>query len=147
MSTGAESAGRVRRWLRLGLASLAAEMLLLGLPASAASAWFFDWFPFGRGWIAATGPYHEHVIADLGYAYVGLGAVLVWAAVRPGRELGRAAAAGAAVANVPHLIFHLRHAGDLPTGEAAAENALLALAVVVSVGVLLSAGKLSPTGE
>lgn len=136
-ASGAGSgAGRVRLWMRLGLAALAVEMLLLGVPAAAGPRWFTDWFPLGRGWVAATGPYNEHSVADLGYAFLGLGAVLVWAAARLGRDVCRLAGLGATVANVPHLIFHLSHPVELAVGDNLAQDGLLGVSVAVSLAVL-----------
>ncbi|MFI5928441.1 hypothetical protein ACIA3K_21085 [Micromonospora sp. NPDC051543] len=134
------------RWIRIGSASLAAQMLALGVPAAVAPRWFFDWFPFGGGWVAAGGPYNEHLLSDLGYAYLALAVVLGWAAARPVRELCLAAAAASVVANTPHLLFHLAHAGALPTVDSVAENALLALTVVVGLAVFFAAYRL-PAGN
>ncbi|MGV9214117.1 hypothetical protein ACTFTM_19855 [Micromonospora sp. RB23] len=134
------------RWIRIGSAVLAAQLLALGAPASVAPRWFFDWFPFGAGWVAAGGPYNEHLLSDLGYAYLALAVVLGWAAARPARELCLAAAAASIVANTPHLLFHLAHAEALPTVDSVAENALLALTVVVGLAVFLAAYRL-PAGN
>ncbi|MET7704782.1 hypothetical protein [Micromonospora sp. NPDC005413] len=125
---------------------LAAQMLALGVPASTAPQWFFDWFPFGAGWVAAGGPYNEHLLSDLGYAYLALGVVLGWAAVRPVRELCLAAAAAAVVANTPHLLFHLVHAETLPIVDSIAENALLAFTVVVGLAAFFGAYRI-PAGS
>ncbi|MFY1616115.1 hypothetical protein [Micromonospora sp. WMMD736] len=133
---------RPTRWIRIGSAVLAAQMLALGVPASVTPRWFFDWFPFGAGWVAAGGPYNAHLLSDLGYAYLALAVVLGWAAARPVRELSLTAAVASVVANTPHLLFHLAHAGALPTVDSVAENALLALTVVVGLAVLFAAYRL-----
>ncbi len=106
------------------------------MPAVAAPRWFFRWFPFGRGWFAATGAYNEHSILDLGFAEIAFGIVLVWAAVTLGRELCLAASVAAVVANVPHLMFHLAHTDELPIGDNIAQDGLLGLSTLVAVIVL-----------
>ncbi|WP_124822761.1 hypothetical protein [Micromonospora ureilytica] len=133
-------------WVRIGSAVLAVQMLALGVPASVAPLWFFDWFPFGAGWVAAGGPYNGHLLSDLGYAYLALAVVLGWAAVRPVRELCLAAAAAAVVANTPHLLFHLAHAEALPIVDSVAENALLAFTVVVGLAVFFGAYRIPAGG-
>jgi hypothetical protein len=128
---------RSRLWLRLALAVLAIEMVVIGGPAAFAPEWFFRSFPFGRGWVASTGAYNEHSMLDLGYVYIAFGVVMVWAAVRLSPELTRAALAGALVANVPHLIFHLSHTRQLPLADDVAQSLLLAVPTAVNLAALL----------
>jgi hypothetical protein len=140
-------ASAARRSVRFAVAALAFEMFLLGIPASVAPRWFFDEFPVGRGWVAGHGPFNEHAIADFGYAYLGLGVVLVWAAVQPSRLLCRVAAAGATVVNLPHLLFHVTHSGDLSFGDNVTQAALLVVAVLVGVAAVLLSYLPWPAGE
>lgn len=126
-----------RRWLRIGLAALAFEMLLIGVPASIAPPWFFDWFLLGRGWAGAIGPYNEHYVFDLGLVYVSLGVVLVWAALRLGRELCRASLVASIVANAPHLVYHLNHTHELSLADNVAQDGLLMLLVLVAIQLLV----------
>jgi len=133
----------------LGLSALALQAAVLGVPAAVTPHWFFTWFPFGRGWVAAGGAYSPHMVADLGFLYLGLGTVLVWAAVVPTAQLVRAAATGSVLANLLHLVFHVRHTGDLPAGDAVAEIALLLAVVLIGIAVLILAyrpGRVSVTG-
>jgi hypothetical protein len=141
--TGVQPAGR---WVRVGLTLLCFEMFLLGLPAAFVPHWFFDWFLFGRGWVANGGPYNVHTVADIGQPYLGLGVVLAVAAVRHGRSLSWVAALGATVANGVHLLFHVVHAADMPLGDVVSENALLALGVAVGLWVMILARRL-PDGS
>jgi hypothetical protein len=131
------AASGARRSVRFAVAALAFEMFLLGIPASVAPRWFFDVFPVGRGWVAGHGPFNQHAITDFGYAYLGLGVVLAWAAFQPGRLLCRVAAAGATVANVPHLLFHLTHPGDLSFGDNLVQAILLVTTVLVGVAAVV----------
>jgi uncharacterized membrane protein len=136
-----------RWWLRLALALLAVEMFVIGIPAAVAPGWFHRDFPFGRGWVASTGPYNEHSVLDLGYVYVAFGVLLAWAAVRPARELARAALVATLVANVPHLIFHLSHTGPLPLADDVVQSLLLALPTVIALAALLLTVRRPGVGE
>lgn len=125
------------RIVRLALAALAAEMAILGLPASLAPAWFHGWFPFGRGWVVSTGPYNEHTVVDFGVLAVGLSIVLAWAAIRPARELCRAVLVGALAVNAAHTVFHLVHRGELGLADTLVQNGLLVVATLVNAGALV----------
>lgn len=123
--------------VRVALAGLAAEMAILGLPASLAPAWFHAWFPFGRGWVVSTGSLNEHTVADFGYVAVGLSIVLAWAAILPAPELCRAVLVGALVVHVSHAAYHLSHRGELAGADTVVQNGLLILATVVNAGALV----------
>jgi len=127
----------VQPMVRVALAALAAEMAILGLPASLAPAWFHAWFPFDRGWVASTGSFNQHTVADFGYLAVGLSIVLAWAAIRPAPELCRAVLVGAFVVNISHAAYHLSHGGELPVADTVVQNGLLILATVVNAGALV----------
>jgi hypothetical protein len=83
------------------------------------------------------GPYSEHYVLDLGYTYLGLSVVVVWATVRLSLELSRAAAAAAVVANLPHLLFHLNHTHALSLADNIAQDGLLTASTVAGVALLL----------
>lgn len=136
-STARPPALAARQWLRFGLGGLAIQMLMIGVLASIAPHWFFNWFLFGRGWAGAIGPYSEHYVLDLGYTYLGLGLVVGWATVRLTRELCRAAAAASLLANLPHLLFHLNHTHALGLGDNLAQDGALFATCVASFAVLL----------
>ncbi|GAA4681486.1 hypothetical protein [Phytohabitans rumicis] len=138
MSTTARSpAVPGRTLLRVGLAGMAVEMLFIGVPASLAPEWFFNWFAFGRGWAGAIGPYNEHYVLDLGFVYLALGAVLLWATFRLGRDLCIAALVGSLVANLPHLLFHLANTQALGTVDNVLQDGLLGSTVVYGLAMLL----------
>ncbi len=142
---GVRTGEPARPWLRIGFAALAVQQLALGVPAALIPHWFFTEFPFGRGWLVGTGPYNEHSVLDLGFGYVALGAVLIWAAASPGRELCRAAAFAALIGNVPHLYFHARHTDELPRVDAVVEVALLGFATLVSLLLFIAVFRRPPT--
>jgi len=49
------------------------------------------------------GPYNQHLTSDVGGLYLGFALVFTWAALRPGRELARAACAGFTVTQAIHF--------------------------------------------
>ena len=65
-------------------------------------------------------------------------AVLLLAAlVRPTRSLLRVAALASVAWQAPHAVYHLIHAGDLPTlADRVAQSVLLILTLVVAVALL-----------
>jgi hypothetical protein len=138
----------VPRAVRVMVAALAGEMAILGLPASLAPRWFHDWFPFGRGWVASTGPYNEHSVVDFGVVAVGLSLVLGWAAIRPTPELCRAVLVGTLGVNLAHLLFHLAHPAELGRIDTVVQDGLLVLAVLVNAAALVLISRLrAASGE
>lgn len=138
MSTPARPpANGSRGFLRFLLGGLAAQMLYIGVLASVAPHWFFGWFPFGRGWAGKIGPYSEHYVIDLGFTFLGLGVVVLWATIRPTLALARAAAAGSILANAPHLFYHLDHIHVLGLWDNVAQDGILVAATVAGIAVLL----------
>jgi hypothetical protein len=121
-------------------------LLLVAVPQAAAGAWAVlaprDWyasFPgLGHAWVAAYGPFEEHLAVDAGAGLLTLGLLLAWAAIvaRP-PQLRMALAAFSLFAAV-HLGYHLRTLGRIPSWDDAASIGSLALALLVPLGVLLS---------
>ena len=137
MTTPRPPAIPTRSLMRFGLAGMAVEMFLIGVPASVAPEWFYGWFPFGRGWAGALGAYNEHYVLDLGYVYLALGVVTAWATIQLGRDLCRAVLIASIVANAPHVIFHLFHTHALPAGDNIAQDSLLGITVVIGLALLV----------
>ena len=55
------------RWLRAGIALLAAAFGAVGFWAQLAPQSFYDDFPGGGGtWVSALPPYNEHLVRDVG---------------------------------------------------------------------------------
>jgi hypothetical protein len=109
-----------------------------GVGAIAAPRWFFDNFPgFGRHWTAAYPPFNEHLMTDVGAAFLTLGVLLLIAAYLRDRKVTNVVLIGLLVFSTAHLVFHSRHPGNLTGADLAAS--LVALAVgVVAPGVLLT---------
>jgi uncharacterized membrane protein len=109
-----------------------------GVAAIAAPRWFFDNFPgFGRSWAAAYPPYNEHLMTDVGAAFLSLGVILIIAAWLKDRKVTNVVLIGLLVFSTAHLVFHAGHAGNLTGVDLAASLVALALGVVVPA-ILLS---------
>ena len=120
----------------IALAILGVSGVGLGVYASLWPRQFFDDFPSGRGWVAADGPYNEHLVRDFGGLNLGMGFVAVLAAIVGGRWLVRAAAGSALLFGVPHFIYHLRHLDRYDGFDKVANVVSLAFVVVLGVVVL-----------
>jgi len=120
----------------LALAYLGASALMLGIYATFFPRGFYDDFPLGRGWVAADGPFNEHLVRDFGGLNLGLGLVLVVAAAVGGRVLVRTAALASLLFAVPHLVHHLRNRHALDGIDAVASPATLVVGVAVALAVL-----------
>jgi hypothetical protein len=92
---------------RVALLLLAVAGLYQGAWAQVAPRSFFDQFPGGMSWIAAEGPYNEHLVRDIGGLVNGLSVVALIAAWSLSRPLLVANALGWLVYAVPHFVFHV----------------------------------------
>lgn len=108
----------VDRVIRAGLAALALVGLAVGGWAAFSPRSFYDSFPGGgRAWVAADGPYNEHLLRDFGDLNLALTAVTVVALVTLVRAVVLAAALAWIVYSAPHLVYHLRHLDVYDTGD------------------------------
>jgi hypothetical protein len=99
---------------------------------------FYKDFPGGgRHWVAADGPYNEHLVRDVGNASLALGVVALTALLRPVRELVLAAAMAFLVLGLPHLAYHLRHLDVYDTSDQIASITSLAIGVVIPAVLLV----------
>lgn len=122
------------RWARVALAILAVSGLNVGLWIQLAPQSFYDEFPgAGHRWVAAFGPYNEHLLRDFGAMNVALGVLAAVAVVRPRRLLVRAAAGAWFLFGVQHLGFHLFHVDMLDGVDRVASPGALLLVLVMAV--------------
>jgi nucleoside-diphosphate-sugar epimerase len=104
-------ATRVALWvLLLGAVTVGAQALVdpVGFHAD---------FPFGRGWVAADGPYSEHLVRDFGAMNLALAVTAAAALWTASRTVVRVSAAAFVVFAVPHAIYHLGHVDGLGTAD------------------------------
>jgi hypothetical protein len=137
----------VRAVVRAGLAALAVTGLVIGIWAAFAPRSFYDDFPGGgHEWVAADGPYNEHLVRDVGELNLALAAVTLVALATVVRAAAMAAALGWLVYQVPHLLYHVRHADVFDnTTDKVTSIASLALGVALPLIVLLAALRLRPS--
>jgi hypothetical protein len=102
---------------------------------------FFDDFPGGgEHWVAADGPFNEHLVRDVGGLYLAVLAVTVSALVRTSTWTCRVAACAWLAFGVPHIWYHAHHADVLDAGSAAANLVVLTVGVVLPLVLLFRVG-------
>ncbi len=128
----------VRTVTRVALGYLMLVSLSIGAWALVAPRSFFDDYPgLGRAWVSVDGPYNEHLVRDVGGLNLALAVLLLAAAVTLSSAMVVTASIASLVWGVPHLVYHIAHAGDLDAGDAAAS--IIGLAVFVALPVVLLA--------
>ena len=134
-----------RQAARIALALLFVQGLIVGAWAAAWPRSFYDDFPGGgRAWVAADGPYNEHLVRDFGDLNLALAVVTLVALVASTRLVALPAALGWIVYQTPHLVYHLRHLDLYDTGDKVANVTALVFGLVLPIVVLLGARKLRP---
>jgi hypothetical protein len=134
------------RAVRAALALLVAQGLVVGSWAAISPRSFYDDFPGGgRAWVAADGPYNEHLVRDFGDLNLALAAVALVALVTMGRALVLAAGLGWIVYQAPHLVYHLRHLDVYDTTDQALNVISLVLALALPLAVVVLAPRLGRT--
>lgn len=132
---------------RLALGALAAVLAVVGGWAQLWPASFFRSFPAGRAWVAADGPYNEHLIRDVGGLTLALCLLTAVAAWRARPELIRLAGAAGLVYAVPHLTYHATHLHLYGTADAIGNVVVLGVAVMVPGWVAWSPEPRRPPGH
>jgi AhpD family alkylhydroperoxidase len=123
---------------RILLLSLALPTTITGAWALLAPAsWHGDFPCFGRDWLPFFGAYNEHLARDYGGALLALGVLLAWPALSPRVRLTRAIPAAFLAFALPHFVFHVANAGELPAGDEVVNLVTLALSVLIPVALLL----------
>src|SRR6266576_7238298 len=89
-----------------------------------------------RGWMSTLGAYDEHLVRDVGALFVGLGVLMIVAAVRGRRGLTVTASAVWLIFAVPHAIYHLLNLDPYTTPGAVANAATLGWTVLGALIVL-----------
>ena len=112
--------------------------LYVGLWATAFPASFHESFPGPfSSWVAADGPYNEHLVRDVGTFNLGLATASAMATRYRDRGPGLVVALAWIVCSVPHLGYHLHHLGGLGAVDAVAQVIALGSPLVLAVPLLL----------
>ena len=138
--------GRRPGLARAALLALCGYCLFLGFTAVAVPHTFFTDFPFLAHWVERLPPYNEHLVTDVGGAYLGFAVILGLAAWRPERNLVIAACAGFLTIAVPHLLFHVTHLDGFGVVDGAAEIAALASLLIPPIIALWATRPAVPDG-
>ncbi len=135
----AQRADRGRLAARVGLALVAAGNAEVAIWGTVAPRSFYDSYPgFGHHWVAALGPYNEHLVRDYAGAELGFAVLLAIAAWWFSQRIVLAAGAAFLAGTLPHFAYHLTttskfgavdNAGSL--GAFMLEMAVVAAAVLV----------------
>jgi hypothetical protein len=127
-----------RRSAKALLVVLAATGLWVGVWALVDPRGFFDGFPGGgRSWVAADGPYNEHLVRDVGAFNVALGLLALWAFARPTRVMVVGTAIAWLAYGLPHAVYHATHldvfsgADKTMVAVATAATPIVALALLI----------------
>lgn len=127
---------RHRGWIAALLVALGAPQALIGLWALIAPRSFYDDFGPGGGWVSTLGAYDEHLVRDVGALFVGLGVLMIVAAVRGRRSLTLTAVAVWLIFAVPHAVYHALNLGPYTTTDAIANAVSLGWTVLTPIIVL-----------
>lgn len=101
--------------LRIALAILAVNELVIGAWNQFAPASFYENFPT----VDQTPPFSEHFARDFGGATLGIAVLLVIAFLRPRGSFPLPAGIAYTVFAIPHFFFHAHHLEHASPGEVA----------------------------
>jgi nucleoside-diphosphate-sugar epimerase len=122
---------------RLLLSILGISGLAVGVQALFAPQYFYEEFPFGRGWVAMEPSFNEHLVRDVGAFNLALAAITFVAIAMRSPLAARLSALAWLVFSIPHGMFHVAHLHHMAAGDTiglvlgTAGPALLALLVLV----------------
>jgi hypothetical protein len=125
-------------WVRTGL-------FVVGVPAAVTGGWallaprsFYDDFPgSGKAWIAAYGPFDEHLVRDVGGLMLAISLATLIAAILMDRRLIAVIVSASLVYDASHLAFHASERGGLSTRDYAVNVILLAVIVLIKLAILV----------
>jgi hypothetical protein len=119
--------------IRICLGVLALSALSIGLPASFAPETFYTDYPFYTALVKLLPPYNEHLITDVGGLYLGFALMLIWATIKPSRQLVVPLCWGWIIAQTLHFAFHIGHLTGFTTSQAVGQTIGLGLYVLIAL--------------
>jgi hypothetical protein len=141
--------GRHATAIRGILVTLGLPQTVIGLYALIAPRGFYEDFPGGRGWVAALGPFDEHLVIDVGATFVAIGVLQLVAAAWPSRRLVYASLLTWSLYAYPHTIYHLTDLGPYDTFDSVANVITLGyqlVAPLIAVALLMRGRRTTPVG-
>jgi hypothetical protein len=132
-----------RWWIRGALVALAFEQLVSGVWAAVDPRGWYDGYPgLGRHWVSVDGPFNQHLAVDAGSGWLGIGVILLIAAIWARREAIQLALAAFLVSTLPHLLYHATHRPEpLGTVDDVMSVGGLAFMAAVSAICLIALGR------
>jgi hypothetical protein len=131
-----------------------AALIIVGLGNAEVGVWgeisprgFYGNFPApGHHWVAALGPYNEHLIRDYSAAEIGFAVLLMCMAVWfTERRLVLAGGLAFLAANLPHFAYHLTTTGSFGTADNIASLGSFVLEMAVVAAAMRVAWQQTPT--
>ena len=130
---------------RLALVYLCLTGLVVGVWALFLPHGFYAAFPgLGRAWVSIDGPYNEHLIRDVGAAYLSFAALAGLSLARPDRAPPSVVGFATLFFNVPHLAYHATHLSMYVPVDRALNVATLGTAVLCSAWLVFSQAAVRP---
>ena len=131
-----------KRWMAGVLAVAAAYqgVWAAGFPLS-----FYNDFPGpGLHWVAALGPYNEHLVRDVGALNLSLLVLSVWALRRPTREAMVVTGGAWLIYNAIHFLWHMLHLHVFPTIDKIGVAVTLRVLLILSILLMLPVKETKP---
>jgi hypothetical protein len=131
-----------KRWMAGVLAVAAAYQ---GVWAAAFPLSFYNDFPApGLHWVAALGPYNEHLVVDVGALNLALLVLSVWALRRPTRESLAVTGGAWSIYNAIHLLWHMLHLHVFPIIDKISVAVTLGGLLILSILLMLPVKETKP---
>jgi hypothetical protein len=136
-----------RTWpARAGLAIVAAAQAEIGIWGILAPHSFYQRYPgAGHHWVAALGPYNEHLVRDFAGTELGFAVLLAAAAIWFTRRLVMVAGVAFLAATIPHFIYHLTTTSSFSTGDNAGSLGGFAVELVLVGAAMATVTRADPS--
>lgn len=124
-----------KRWM-VGVLAVAAAYQ--GVWAAAFPLSFYNDFPGpGLHWVAALGPYNEHLASDVGALNLALLVMSVWALRRPTQEAMVVTGGAWSIYNAIHFLWHMLHLHVFSTIDKISVAGILGGLLILSILLML----------
>jgi hypothetical protein len=136
------ASARLTAAARAGLVLVALGQLDVGVWGELAPRSFFRTFPgAGHHWLVHLGPYNEHLLRDYAAAELGLGVLLIAAAIWFERRLVLSAGVAFLFATLPHFAYHLATTDHMSAADNAASLTSFAAEIAVVIAAMAAVSR------